>query len=1368
MSASPSPVPSDSISDEHNSAVLELDLQGRVRHASKECFALTGIPPHMMVGKPIAEFVCSADRYIFDHAAKEMRQSSFKGGSVTIWASLALPDVDAAGKLSFKTPESEVEAQGILVNVGQTGNEDDAVVWLIAKHMPRPAVSVQIPHKLASTTGFAIDVFAAFLEQLADSVRTQAPELALPPQELCRICERFVKSWWFERHHWLCAVEHKSENRIRMSLDSLSELRDYLQENWAVCNAPVPQPRPQSPAQHPASIKHAVHVSSPLARSVSPHSHTGQPSQTSPVQQHLVHLIEQCDTVLELDPALVLTNVRDLQHDNMYDPHNEAILADIKRWPKLIPPKDTEPITEETHRQIDSVVVQLTRFARFLRYRRILWSEVEAQVREAIEATIAAAESTDATVIIDQDSPSSSGSSDSGEPIVSRLIEDSPRSQSQNPIPFPDSYNRGSSTNIEKPSARAPSASPFPSGHSSTSIPQLDLNQESPSTRRYSSVIDDDAAVASEDEEELRMLMNLKRQRSSYSRRSSKEASANRSPHSSPHLSPKLWPATPSRRQSRSIHGLNSPLNTQAVIRRQSAASVLSGSAQVSDDASDVIPTQPSIRDYEILKPISRGAYGIVYLARKRITNDLFAIKVLRKSEMVAKNQVTHVKHERKVMISTATSPYVATLYYSFQSRDYLYLVMEYIPGGDVATLLKSLGCLTESWAKQYIAELIVAVDSLHTQGILHRDLKSDNLLIDSSGHLKLSDFGLSAIATNTKQVSSRSRTTSFTSSFSGNSQVAGGRHSLPGSPKPFEVPSPTSSENQSPLSSYATLPTTDSRTTSTGSIDFPQTARQKLLGTPDYLAPETIEGKSELTQAADWWSVGCIFFELVYGVPPFNDETPQLVFNNALTGKIHWPDLPEELDISHDAKKFIVDLLQHDPITRLGSRGSDEVMKHPFLRDIDWSHLYETQAEYVPKEEDPLATANFDDRGALGMKLPAQETDLIYSLGTSTSQSSQRPIGPDTSIGSVYSDISPIYHPMPKTRGLSNVSNKSGSPLSAPQSEPPNCISSSSSNSTFAAGTAPLSSSESLLLQHHRSLSRSRRGSRNSESSNDEFGNFTYRNLPVLEKANNDVITKIRDEDRRLSFSGSTSPVMTPYVPSSPIGSSSLLSIPQNSDIHGSDTRPASPVMFVAPPPAVPVPPVPQQPSHHPEPSPPSSSSGISGGPPAERNMSSSTSSSSLSMNANSTDGSERDTVLLRNRRRQLRRSMLLRSGGLTRTHLNVLTCGGDELPQILSKLDCKVVHCSSANEVCLKANSAMHFDLILLDIPPTSPLPDTEVVRIIRGTVNPNRETPILQVRRYETAAGPHLPSVDITSASDIKRVLQTYCHWTAPDFS
>ncbi|KAJ7949610.1 putative Kinase [Quillaja saponaria] len=128
-----------------------------------------------------------------------------------------------------------------------------------------------------------------------------------------------------------------------------------------------------------------------------------------------------------------------------------------------------------------------------------------------------------------------------------------------------------------------------------------------------------------------------------------------------------------------------------------------------------------SIEDFEIIRPISRGAFGRVFLARKRSTGDLFAIKVLKKADMILKNAVESILAERNILISVR-NPFVVRFFYSFTCRDNLYLVMEYLNGGDLYSLLRNLGCLDEDMARVYIAEVVLALEYLHSLNVIHRD----------------------------------------------------------------------------------------------------------------------------------------------------------------------------------------------------------------------------------------------------------------------------------------------------------------------------------------------------------------------------------------------------------------------------------------------------------------------------------------------------------------------------------------------------------------------------------------------------------------------------------------------------------------------
>merc|ERR1712170_226194 len=148
------------------------------------------------------------------------------------------------------------------------------------------------------------------------------------------------------------------------------------------------------------------------------------------------------------------------------------------------------------------------------------------------------------------------------------------------------------------------------------------------------------------------------------------------------------------------------------------------------------------VEDFDALKVIGRGAFGEVRLVQKRDTGHVYAMKILRKSAMVEKEQVAHVRAERDILVE-ADHQWVVKMFYSFQDAVNLYLIMEFLPGGDMMTLLMKKDTLSEECTQFYIAETALAIESIHKLGFIHRDIKPDNLLLDASGHIKLSDFGL-------------------------------------------------------------------------------------------------------------------------------------------------------------------------------------------------------------------------------------------------------------------------------------------------------------------------------------------------------------------------------------------------------------------------------------------------------------------------------------------------------------------------------------------------------------------------------------------------------------------------------------------------
>jgi serine/threonine protein kinase len=157
-----------------------------------------------------------------------------------------------------------------------------------------------------------------------------------------------------------------------------------------------------------------------------------------------------------------------------------------------------------------------------------------------------------------------------------------------------------------------------------------------------------------------------------------------------------------------------------------------------------VDPNEPITREsFDIIKVIGRGNFGKVCLVKRKSDRTLYAMKILKKSVIDKKKQKSHTLTERKVL-SSANCPFIVKLFWAFQSNTKLYMVLEYMPGGELFFHLSKEGTFSEYRAKFYCGEILLALEHLHLNGIIYRDLKPENILLDSEGHIRLTDFGLS------------------------------------------------------------------------------------------------------------------------------------------------------------------------------------------------------------------------------------------------------------------------------------------------------------------------------------------------------------------------------------------------------------------------------------------------------------------------------------------------------------------------------------------------------------------------------------------------------------------------------------------------
>ncbi|KAM3935675.1 serine/threonine-protein kinase LATS2 isoform 1-T2 [Leptodactylus fuscus] len=333
------------------------------------------------------------------------------------------------------------------------------------------------------------------------------------------------------------------------------------------------------------------------------------------------------------------------------------------------------------------------------------------------------------------------------------------------------------------------------------------------------------------------------------------------------------------------------------------------------------------------IKTLGIGAFGEVCLASKVDTKALYAMKTLRKKDVLNRNQVAHVKAERDIL-AEADNEWVVKLYYSFQDKDSLYFVMDYIPGGDMMSLLIRMEVFPEHLARFYIAELTLAIESVHKMGFIHRDIKPDNILIDLDGHIKLTDFGLC---------------TGFR--WTHNSKYyQKGNHIRQDSMEPSEL-----WDDVSNCRCGDRLKTLEQR----AKRQHHRCLAHSLVGTPNYIAPEVLLRKG-YTQLCDWWSVGVILFEMLVGQPPFLAPNP----TETQLKVINWENtlhIPSQIKLSPEATDLITKLCCAAE-NRLGRNGADEIKAHPFFKSIDFSSDIRRQpAPYVPKISHPMDTSNFD-----------------------------------------------------------------------------------------------------------------------------------------------------------------------------------------------------------------------------------------------------------------------------------------------------------------------------------------------------------------------------------------------------------------------
>ncbi|KAG5974187.1 hypothetical protein E4U55_000075 [Claviceps digitariae] len=335
--------------------------------------------------------------------------------------------------------------------------------------------------------------------------------------------------------------------------------------------------------------------------------------------------------------------------------------------------------------------------------------------------------------------------------------------------------------------------------------------------------------------------------------------------------------------------------------------------------------------DFQILTQVGQGGYGQVFLAQKKDTREVCALKVMSKKLLFKLDEIRHVLTERDIL-TTAQSDWLVRLLYSFQDDKSIYLAMEYVPGGDFRTLLNNTGVLSNRHARFYIAEMFCAVNALHELGYIHRDLKPENFLVDSTGHVKLTDFGLAA------GVLAPSRIESMRVKLEEASETS----------VPFGKPMDqrTIAERRE---SYRNMRQND--------VNY----AKSIVGSPDYMAPEVLRGE-EYDYTVDYWSLGCMLFEALTGFPPFAGATPDETWRNLK----HWKEVLKR-PVWEDPNYFLSNRTWNFITTCINSRARrfsniQDIYGHQYFAEVDWETLRQTRAPFVPELDSETDAGYFDD----------------------------------------------------------------------------------------------------------------------------------------------------------------------------------------------------------------------------------------------------------------------------------------------------------------------------------------------------------------------------------------------------------------------
>ncbi|KAK1409990.1 hypothetical protein QVD17_36522 [Tagetes erecta] len=347
-----------------------------------------------------------------------------------------------------------------------------------------------------------------------------------------------------------------------------------------------------------------------------------------------------------------------------------------------------------------------------------------------------------------------------------------------------------------------------------------------------------------------------------------------------------------------------------------------------------------NIRNFKLIKKIGGGDIGTVYLAELIGSECFFALKILDNDLLGLRKKATRAQTEREIL-QLLDHPFLPTLFSQFTTDKYSCLVIEYCPGGDLHVLRQKQPnkCFSEQAVRFYAAEILLALEYLHMLGVVYRDLKPENILVREDGHIMLTDFDLS-LRCDPNPTLVKPMSPSVDRPKDTESSCIDPFCLQPSWQVPCFTPKiPTPKMKSDVAVQVSPLPQLVVEPTGARSNSF--------VGTHEYLAPEIIKGEGH-GSPVDWWTLGILLYELLYGRTPFKGTGDDETLANVVSQGLEFPNSPI---VSFHARDLIRCLLQKQPENRLGSlKGAAEIKQHQFFEGLNWALIRCATPPEMPK----------------------------------------------------------------------------------------------------------------------------------------------------------------------------------------------------------------------------------------------------------------------------------------------------------------------------------------------------------------------------------------------------------------------------------